>query len=291
MAAPARAQTDTAVAPPRKAPRGAQLLLPLGSLVLLPGLGQYVQGAPLAGAGFTTAFLAGYGLYRSGDASGVSLDPAPRSPDGQRSFLGAQLYVGSAMLSAYDSFHRSVPRLQGEGKYAFVRSHESTGSLLAAPFDFRLAKRWTTLVDLAYTGVVTAIIVAAETSPGKAYAPFRAHDGLFIAGLSYGAGVGEEALFRGWLYPVLHQNLGQQFWLSNSLQAASFGGLHAGQAGPFAFVIGGWALYEGWLTRRNGWSIRESVFHHFWYDVAVATATLLTEDSASVAVRFPPVRF
>jgi len=103
--------------------------------------------------------------------------------------------------------------------------------------------------------------------------------------------VGEEALFRGWLYPVLHQNLGRRVWLSNGLQAAIFGSLHVPQAKSFALVIATWAFYEGWLTRRNGWSVRESVFHHFWYDVAVGAATLATQEQATVTIVFPAVRF
>jgi hypothetical protein len=39
------------------------------------------------------------------------------------------------------------------------------------------------------------------------------------------------------------------------------------------------------LTRRNGWSIRESIFHHFWYDVLVASATLLADERLVLRMR------
>ncbi|HEX9282421.1 MAG TPA: CPBP family intramembrane glutamic endopeptidase [Gemmatimonadales bacterium] len=286
IAAPVPLPAQGSVAP---RPRGgAEFGIPLASF-LVPGLGQYLEGSWLAGAGFTATAAGGYALYFTGDQHAASVEDLPRDPDGQRAFIGAQLAQAAGELSAYDSFHRSLPLLQRVGKYDFVKTHESTASLLSAPFDLRMLKRWTTWIDLAHAAVVTALVLA-ETEPGARYVPFRTRDGAFVASFSYNAGVGEEALFRGWLYPVLHQKLGRRAWLSNGVQAAVFGGLHVSQAGPFALDITASALYEGWLTRRNGWSIRESIFHHFWYDVAVGAATLLTQKSGTVGVAIP-VRF
>ncbi|MQA89439.1 MAG: hypothetical protein GEU90_04280 [Gemmatimonas sp.] len=51
------------------------------------------------------------------------------------------------------------------------------------------------------------------------------------------------------------------------------------------------AAWEGWLTRSNGWSVRESIFHHFWYDAAVVTAALLTQErDAELRIAFPVIR-
>jgi len=287
-ASPARAQADTGAAPAQ--PRGgAEFRIPVASF-LVPGLGQYLEGAPIVGAAFTGAAVGGYALYLSGDQQAVSAADLPRRPDGQRAFIGAGIATASGALSAYDSFHRSLPLLQRVGKYDFVRAHDSPANLLLAPFDVRMLGRWTTWVDLAHTAAITVILVLTETEPGQQYLPFGARDGVFVASFSYNAGVGEEALFRGWLYPVLHQNLGRRVWLSNGLQATLFGALHLPQAGPFALMITGWAFYEGWLTRRNEWSIRESIFHHFWYDVAVGAATMLTQKSGTVGIAIP-VRF
>lgn len=258
----------------------------------MPGLGQYLQGAPGVGAAFTGTAVVGYALLVTGvrDAVPMTTD-LPRDAAGQRAFIGAGLATAAGGVSAYDSFHRSLGQLQREGKYEFVTAHDSPGSLLLAPFDMRMLGRWTTWIDLAYTGALTAILVAIETAPGKRYVPFRTRDGVFVGAFSYNAGVGEEALFRGWLYPVLHQNTGRRVWLSNGLQAVIFGGLHLPQAGPYALAIAGWAFYEGWLTRRNGWSIRESIFHHFWYDVAIGAAALLTQEDGIVTLVLPTLRF
>lgn len=282
--------SDSSSSPPDAPPRGAQLLLPLGSLMLAPGLGQYVQGALAPGLAFSATALVGVGLFVSGDTADLLLGGIPRSPDQQRAFLGAQLCLTAGALSAYDSFHRSIRLLRRQGKYAFLTAHEPTGSLLTAPFDVRFVRRWTTLLDLAYTAAVTAIARIVQADPDAVHEPLHGHDALFLAALSYDAGVGEEALFRGWLYPLLYQNTGRRFWIANTIQAATFGALHP-QAGEFAIAIGAWAFYEGWVTRRNGWSVRESIFHHFWYDVAVSVATVLADERKTAVIAFPPVRF
>lgn len=284
---------DTTLMPsPPRTRAGAEFRIPLGSL-LVPGLGQYLYGAPVAGGGLTATAVGGTAMYLTGDTAAVTASDLPRHLDGQRAIIGAQLYLTAGGLSAHDAFHRALPALRAEGKYRFLTAHDPTASLLTAPFDPKFLGRWTTWADLAFTALVAAILVDAETDRGELYEPFRMRDAAFAGALSWNAGVGEEALFRGWLYPLFHETFGRRFWLSNGAQAALFGALHP-QAGRYAVVIGAWAFYEGWLTRRNGWSIRESIFHHFWYDVVIVTATFLTDErggGASVTVMFPPIRF
>jgi hypothetical protein len=279
---------DTAAVPVRKPT--SDFWRPLAS-VAIPGIGQLSDGAPLAAAGFMGSALLGYGLYLKGDTSDASLSDLPRSPRGQQSLAGLEIATAAGFLSAYDAFHRQVPSLQLQGKYTFLTAHEPLGRVMLAPFDPSMLKRWTTWVDLAHTAVITTILVATETKPGKRYLPFRAHDAAFAGTLSYGAGTGEEGAFRGWLYPMLYQRLGRHWVLADGIQAALFGSLHLPQAGAFAADIAVWGFYEGWLTRRNGWSVRESEFHHFWYDAIIFTATFLTQGAATIRVTVPGVRF
>jgi membrane protease YdiL (CAAX protease family) len=269
---------------------GAQFRIPLASLIV-PGLGQYLYGAPVTGAAFTATAVGGYVLYFTGDTSVIRQTELPRHSGGQQAFIGAQLAGDAGALSAYDAFGRALPALQADGKYRFVTRHAPTASLLFAPFDPKFLGRWTTWIDLTFTGAV-AVIILSGREPGRAYEPYKARDAAFIAGLSLNAGVGEEALFRGWLLPLLHENTGGRFWLANGLQATVFGALHIPQAREFAIVIVAWAVYEGWLTRRNGWDVRESVFHHFWHNVIAGTAEFLAQERApGVVVRFPTIRF
>jgi membrane protease YdiL (CAAX protease family) len=193
-------------------------------------------------------------------------------------------------LSAWDAFHRAVPALQREGKYEFLTTRESLGDLMTAPFETEFLGRKTTWVSLAFTGLAAGLVVASR-DPGVEYEPFRPRDAAFTGALSYNAAVGEEAVFRGWLLPMLNQNTGQRFWLANAIQAGIFGALHP-DAGAYAPVIAASALYDGWVTRRNDWSIRESIFQHFWYDVAVVAATLLTDErQGRIQVTLPTIRF
>ena len=286
----ARAQQDSSRAA-RRPPWGAEFRMPALSMVF-PGIGQDMQSAGRTGLAFTGTAVAGFALAATLDtaplaASGVM----PRTIDQQRAFLGLSLMSGAGELSAYDSFRRSLPALKRQNKYQFLDQREPLGALSSAPFDPHFLGRWTTWLDLAYTGVVAALVVSVETEPGKLYRPYTFRDAAFGTAVSFQAGVGEEAMFRGWLYPMFHQATGQRFWVSNSIQAGIFGVLHLPQAGPFALVLGGWGWYEGWLTRRNQWSIRESIFHHFWYDATIFAVTFLTDERRPAMVTFPTIRF
>lgn len=286
---PTAAQQDSTpgIRPPRP---GAQFTIPLASMIL-PGIGQFVYGRPLHGAAFLGTTAAGVGIALSGDPEALELESLPRTGDTQRAFYGLQLASTAGMLSAYETFRTGLPALRANGEYQFIGDdHASTLSLFTAPFDPTFLTRWTTWLGLAYTGAVAALVAIEGTDPGQINRPFTVGDGAFTAGVSLNAGIGEEALFRGWLYPLLYENLGAK-WLANPIQAGIFGALHP-QAGPFAIMIGGWALYQGWLTKRNGWNVRESIFQHVWYDVVIIAATLLTDEaSGEVAITFPTIRF
>lgn len=262
---------------------GAEFGLPAASLVL-PGLGQYVLGRPWRGAAFTATAVAG-GIL-AGTAS-APIDDFPRDSDQQLAFEGAHLIFTAGALSAWDSFQASLPEQRRAGRYTFMGPQDGLQDLLTAPFDFGFLGRWTTWVDLAFTGAVEGLVMADDDE--APFRSFRGNDAAFISSLSLNAAVGEEALFRGWLMPVLHQKLGRRFWAANTIQAVVFGAGHVPQADRFAILIGASAAYAGWLTQRNGWSVRETIFHHFWYDLIVGAATLL-RDPQGTAVAFPTVR-
>jgi membrane protease YdiL (CAAX protease family) len=275
---------------PQRPKKGAQFAIPLAS-ISLPGLGQYLHGAWGTGVAYTGSAGGALGLALWVGADPAASDPWPRRGRDQFAYEAAHAYQSIAFLSAWDAFHQAIPGLQTEGKYEFLPPRESLGDLLTAPFEPEFLRRPTTWAHLAYTGLV-AVLAVGGREPGIDYQPFRLNDAAFATSLSYNAAVSEEALFRGWIFPLLHQNLGQRFWLSNSLQAGTFGLLHLGQAGPYALMITGWAWYEGWVTRRNNWSIRESIFHHFWYDVVISVAEMLVEERRPVIrISLPTIRF
>ncbi len=282
------AAADSEPRPPRK---GAQFRIPLAS-VAVPGLGQYRYGAHGAGIGYSATAVGAAALaYWAAGGSASSWNDFPRRGRDQFAVEAVHVSQSASFLSAWDAFQRGVPSLQREGKYEFLTTRETLGDLLTAPFEPEFLTRPTTWAHLAYTGLVATLLVGGREA-GVDYVPFRPQDAAFATSLSYNAGVSEEALFRGWLFPLLYQNVGERFWLSNSLQAGIFGLLHLGQAGPFTLMITTWALYEGWLTRRNDWSIRESIFHHFWYDVAIVVAEMLVEERRpALRITLPTIRF
>ncbi|HUF76419.1 MAG TPA: CPBP family intramembrane glutamic endopeptidase [Longimicrobiales bacterium] len=263
---------------------GSEFWIPFGSIVV-PGLGQYIHGDVWPGLAYTGTALGGYALSGQGNAT-LS---APRDAEDQLAFEGLHLAATAGMLSAWDAFQRALPAQRGAGKYGFFAADEDLGDLLTAPLDFRFLGRWTTLADLAFTAAVTTWVLT-EGPDDRTFRPYRWHDAAFGTSLSLNAAVGEEALFRGWLLPMLTQKLGGSFWLANFIQAGLFGIGHP-QAEEFAVVIGAGALYSGWQTRRNDWSIREVIFQHFWYDVAVVTATLLRDDRNAVTLMPIRIRF
>jgi len=271
---------DTAIATPR---RGGQLLWPLSNM-LAPGTGLYGTGRSVSGAGYTASALVGIGLV--GNTLLDELDLDTRDSRGQRIAVGRAVLSTSGMLSAYDTFRGSLPGFKTVGKYDYLESTPSVGQIMAAPADPRYLRRWTTWVGLAFTAAATVGVLSQDKDPGAP--PLGGRDVAYSGVMSLGAAAGEEAAFRGWLLPLFHQNMGQKFWLANGLQSTMFGAGHP-DAKEFAFVIGAWAFYQGWLTRRNGWDVRESTFQHFWYDVAIFLATLSRSNgtaSIGTTVRF-----
>lgn len=259
-----------------------QRFLPVGSL-FLPGLGQYVQHRPAAGLSYSGAALTGLVLFVTGDTSDWGNPALPLDGPRRQAFLGALLYLGAGELSAYDTFRHSARRQQAVGRYRFLTQHEPIGRLFTAPFDPEFLTRWTTWVGLAYTGAIGLLIA---NDPDRIHRSLSAGDVAFGSAVSLQAGIGEEALFRGWLYPTLYQSWGERFWPANGVQAAVFGALHP-DAGGFAAVIAGWAFYQGWLTRRNSWSVRESIFQHVWYDVVAILLELSDARQVTIGLSLP----
>jgi hypothetical protein len=270
-----------------RAPPGAQFIIPVGSAIL-PGLGQYIYKAPVTGLAYTG--LAVSGILVSGGERVPRPAQFPRESRAQRSDVGWQFLFSAAWLSSWDSFHRGLPQLKDEGKYDFLPERESVSRLISAPLDYRFLRRWTTWVDIGQT-VVTAAVVATDRRRGAARYPLRLQDVGYTMSLSGNAAVGEEAAFRGYLLPLLYEQTGRRFWLANTTQAAIFTAAHGENAATTAY-IGAWAAWEGWIVKRNDWSLRESVFHHFWYDFAVVTAeAFAVERRRTARVVLPTIRF
>lgn len=242
----------------------------------LPGLDQFWEKQYAAGATYSIYGISGLSIANYAkdgtDAGQNELDS--RDNGIRQQILGMQMYQTAGSLSAYQAFRSNVNLLKGlNAGYDFLKVDETTAELAAAPFEFSFLKRPTTYIPLA---VVLGVVVYGI---GDADNPDRYIDDTdmgYTAGFSYQAGLGEEAVFRGWLMPSFRQAWGSDFW-SNGLQATLFSVAHISSENPYPLWQFGLGYYLGWLTQRNKWSLRESIFIHAWWDVIAFTGIYLAE--------------
>jgi membrane protease YdiL (CAAX protease family) len=261
--------------------------LPLASYVV-PGLGSFTNGQVAAGSIYLGMGLTGLGVasHAAHQLSNDNLDTdlASRDPRMQRYIWGVKTYDLAGSLSAYHSFHTVVTEEQKRGRFLFLpQERETTKELMLAPFDFSMILRPTTWIPLT---VGLGLVLAARGSGQFQSQAFRGSDALYASALSYNAGVGEEALFRGWLFPLLTQAYGeeQSAW-ANMTQAALFGAAHISGDNPYPIIQTMAGFYFAVLVQKNGWSLREAIFLHTWWDVIVFSASLaMKEKDASLYI-------
>jgi membrane protease YdiL (CAAX protease family) len=259
----------------------SDLLLPFGS-ALLPGFGQYFQGDG-SGAAYSVTALAGLTLFLASAPAALSesaTDPLSGGGPGwwpyRTLILGGLAYQGSGFLSAYSAFRSSVPRFQDEnGMYRFLGPRESIGELMRSPFRFDHLARPSAWIPLGLLAGIVGYQVANPESDGRfARWTASADDYLFVGAESWNAGVTEEAVFRGWIYPVSYQYLWQNFWVADGAQALVFGAAHYGASNPLPWPQALLGFYFGWLARKNDWSLSESIFVHAWWDMLLFAGEL-----------------
>lgn len=265
------------------------VLLPLGSL-LLPGLGQYWDGE--SGWPYTTAALAGLIVAGvAGAAHGINGKVTLTKPESQAFLLGAQLWLDAAFLSSYETYRRRV--------IDELRSPEdlsSVSALLVAPADFRALTRVRVLVPwllIGALGIGAAFAEEQNTSYSSGpFEEFRWHDGMFSLGASYGAGVGEEAFFRGYVLHGLDRVVGWHPLVANGAQATLFAASH----GDFSYgflVRMGFGLYSGWLAQSANYNLRDAVFLHTWWDLFIFVGSLANARRTDAPLTFslPAIAF
>ena len=282
---------------PRKR-RNSVVWFPLLSYVA-PGAGQYMNGQHNAGfvysgiglAGLATAASAVVEVNNADDPDERLEDFDSFDPVARRYSWGLKTYDLAGSLSLYHSFRTVVRFRQQEGDFKFLpEDPETTDELMLAPFEFGFLGRWSTLIPLA-AGLGLSILSGANDD----YDTRNLTEGdlLYSSAISYNAGVGEEALFRGWMFPLFVHAYGEDnmFW-ANSTQAAIFGLAHLSRDNPFPIFQTSAGYYFGWLARKNGWSLREAIFVHTWWDVIVFTAAFTQGDKkASVYVPIYQTQF
>lgn len=256
---------------------------PLGSLIL-PGLDQYLEQQYQYGATYSSIAVVGLFSslliqekddYFSKNPGDQPVDETERSERKQvKNFadyrsLGSHMYMFSGFLSAYHSFQTAVGSRASD--FNFIKKRETPKEVLLSPFEFSYLGRPTTFIPLGLALALAGTSIKSRTHKDR-YTSYR--DGVFLTGgHSYMAGTAEEAAFRGWLMPMLHYKTGSPIW-ANIISSIGFGASHYSSENKFPWTQTLLGAYFGYLTQRNSYSIKESIFVHTWWDV-IAIGTLL----------------
>jgi membrane protease YdiL (CAAX protease family) len=270
---------------------------PLFSLVL-PGLDQYMESQTGYGFAYTGIALLGVGLDLGFQDPNTDAIPSITTQDNRSRMrlLGAQLQFVAGEMSAYHSFRTAVRSRQNQGEFLFLKHEESPVDLALAPFQFgKYISRPTTYVGLPAMLAMGLIVEKIKNSSSWVSDQWHwpsASDYAFAGAFSVNAGVGEEALFRGWLMP-LSMHYTDSEWVSNAITSVVFGAVHYSSENkfPISQTIGGY--YLGYVAQKNEWQLGESIFIHTWFDVAAFLLTYATteKDQPKPAFLFSPISF
>lgn len=262
---------------------------------LLPGFDQWWEGQ-YGSAGAYTGIWLGSSIYAAtvAGANGLNTRGEPVDEEGnkiekdedgdgkpdevqldqkdvavRKVILGGLLAQGAGGMSAYQSFRTAARSRQSQGQYGFLTYDETPVDLLKAPFDFSYLKRSSTYVPLAIGAALAGLILSSDPGEDMERTRFNGADAFFTSAYSYNAGTHEEAMFRGWMMPVMYEYWGSPFW-SNAAQAVLFAAAHLGTNDmPLPQLFLGYHL--GDVTQDDGWRLGEAVFIHVWWDVLAFT--------------------
>jgi hypothetical protein len=265
---------------------------------LLPGFDQFFEQQYRAGFTYAGGAYIGLLIYSQAQAQIENEESLEEEFEGagdynksddkeKRLLFGASLYQFMGSMSAYQAFRTAArSHIESESdRFDFLKQtiEEDAGDVMLAPFDFRYFVEPTSWAPLLLVGGLVAYDLS---RPGVGDGEVTTSEGVFLSNISYHAGVGEEALFRGWIFPYLYEETESYFW-ANTLQAAFFAYLHVTPTYKVPYYQFAFGWYAGYLAKRNNWSIEEAAFVHTWWDIIAFTALFLndgTREQAQVQV-------
>ncbi len=189
--------------------------------------------------------LAGMALLLTGNLSDA--DPAS-DPEAGRGALWSGVIAGLVMFGVIPVMWLAGTRVKPlAGTLAYLKLHRpGRGIALGVGL---------TGYPLAAALLLSIALEVFGFSPETGTDPFAAVDWPLAVGISLGAGVGEEILFRGLLMP----------WIGVWGQAILFGLAHASAGWLSVGFTFGFGLWAGYLVRR-GWSLWALITAHTLYD-------------------------
>ncbi len=243
-----------------------------------PGLGHtYLGDFKTAGGIFGTTFVTvGAGTY----------------PDASQEMVVNNLVVAQNTW-AYGIYaaYRDARTLNGQLNYHYRMPTDSLADLTSAPFRPSVLKKpevWGGFLGaFALAGTVSYFMLPQDGSMHMSLSTSKMALSPFAA---FPVGIGEEALFRGYLQSQLCEYMPPM--ASIALSSLAFGAVHIPNALAFPEeerwryytvslpVITTLGAYFGWLTNKNH-SLKESVAIHAWYDFVLFAASSAVHSASS----------
>lgn len=200
--------------------------------------------------------------------------------------LGFAIMSNDWFYGMYAAYRDARINNNDEG-YRYRMPTESLADLAVAPFSINILKKpevWAGLVGALGLGLGLSFLVFPQEEGVSHENP-----GFGFPLIAYPVGIGEEAIFRGYLQPAISEWATP--WGGVTMSSLLFGAAHIGNAGAlkqenrwryYSFVlpfISGMGFYLGWLTKENT-SLKESVALHVWYDFVLFAVSAIAGSSA-----------
>lgn len=259
--------------------------------ILFPGAGHYYQGRWGKGALFTftegTFLMSSVALYVD-----AAHDEGRKKTNKQMIANNMlNLFQNEHFYNIYSSYQDARLTIKNQGFKTLI-AKDFLGDLLTAPVDSSILTRWTFLIPTSLVAGLAAAVIWLEDRV-HVKTP-RLINSLFLLGAqSTVIGVGEESLFRGYIQPEFTELYGGHEWPAIFTQAALFGAAHISGDGWFQPVFTGVSgIYDGWIAKRNSYSLKENVAQHAWWDfILLSTLFIVKGKSSDFILSFPAFRF
>jgi hypothetical protein len=239
--------------------------------LLVPGLDQWFEEQYRSASVYSGYATLGFGAQLSAlDFNNSGNNTFSEDNDRHRRYIwGTQAYMDIGFVSAFHSFRKAAETRKRDGQFLFLKHEETAGDLFMAPFHLEKIIKPSVFIPLA---ALSAFEVVLSNQPRYRRGVWRGDDLTFATAMSANAGIGEEALFRGYFMPVTREWWGSDFW-SNTATATVFAAAHLRTVSvPLPQFALGW--YLGWHVQRNEWQLSDAVFIHTWWDIVAISAEL-----------------
>lgn len=229
-----------------------------GILSIIPGLGQVSAGRPMEGLAWFTSIL----------ALSATHDKWARA-------IGFELW----QYNLYDAYRDAGAR--DTGKQTFLENEIA----FLNPAN---------LIDPISVGVIGSGVYAGTRNKNiTRQGPKNTAAGILLFST---VGLGEEGLFRGFLFPGF-SHLTNSYFVGAVMSSAVFAAAHMGNKSDYYRSSRGLlTIFTGGMlfclqTYQQKWDLRHSIFTHAWFDIAIEYASISSPQDYMLANAKPSLRF